>query len=413
MARHSATLAINEQLQARRAAGEPVLHLGFGEAGLPVPPEIAAVLAESAQANAYSPVLGEPAARAAAAGYLSRRGVPTEPDQMILAPGSKPLLFALLAAVPGAVVLPRPCWVSYAAQAALVGKPVITVPVPAGTGGVPDPELLDAALTDARVRGERPGALVLTLPDNPTGLVAPPDLVADVCRIAERHGLIVVSDEIYRDLTTETVTSPARLLPERTVVTGGLSKHMALGGYRIGFARLPDTAPLAGLRSEVIGVASEVWSALAAPMQRVAAYVLDEPPSVTAHVTAGRRLHHAVATAVHAEFVAAGASCPPPRAAFYLYPDFAARRQELAAAGVRSGADLARLLLDRHGVGVLAGVEFGDAPEALRFRVATSLLYGRTDEQRWSALRAADPVRLPWISDALAQLRVALTRLVD
>ncbi|HWC81320.1 MAG TPA: pyridoxal phosphate-dependent aminotransferase [Pseudonocardiaceae bacterium] len=402
MARHSATLAINEQIQARRAAGESVLHLGFGEAGLPVLPQLAAVLADTAGANAYPPVLGEPDARAAAAGYLGRRGLPTDADQVIFAPGSKALLFALLAALPGDVVLPQPSWVSYAAQAALVGKSVIGVPVPPGSGGIPDPARLSAALATA----ERPGVLVLTLPDNPTGRVASLELVTEVCRIAREHDLAIISDEIYRDLTTETVLSPAEIAPERTVVTGGLSKNLALGGYRIGFARLPGNGPLTGLSDDLVGIASEVWSGLAAPMQAVAAYALAEPPEIVEHVAKSRRLHTAVARAVHQVFVAAGAQCPPPQAAFYLYPDFAVLRPKF-----RTGAELAENLLTRHGIGVLAGAEFGDDPAALRFRAATSLLYGSTAEQRWAALRDANPVALPWIRAALDQLRSGLAAL--
>ena len=264
--RHSATLAVNERLQARRAAGEPVLHLAFGEAGLPVLPSLAAVLADSVRHNDYGPVAGIPAARAAAAGYFERRGLPTDPDQIVLAPGSKALLFALLAVLPGDVVLPVPSWVSYAAQAALVGKHVIGVPIPARAGGIPDPERLESALADARA-----GILILTVPDNPTGTLPTRDLLAEVCRIAERHGIVVVSDEIYRDLcrTPSDFHSPAEFLPDRTVITSGLSKSLALGGYRIGFTRVPTELRTA--HTDLIGVASEVWSSLAGPMQRVAA----------------------------------------------------------------------------------------------------------------------------------------------
>jgi len=80
---------------------------------------------------------------------------------------------------------------------------------------------------------------------------------------------------------------------------------------------------------------------------------------------------------------------------------------------VSSGADLTELLLDDYGVAVLAGEAFGDDPKAWRFRVATSLLYGRTDEDRWEALGSSDPLALPWIADALAHVRRALTALVD
>ena len=77
----SATLATNERVQARIAAGAPVLHLGFGEAGLPVLPSVAERLGAAAGANGYGPVAGSPAVREAAAGYFERRGLPTSPDR--------------------------------------------------------------------------------------------------------------------------------------------------------------------------------------------------------------------------------------------------------------------------------------------------------------------------------------------
>jgi hypothetical protein len=92
----SATLVANERVQAKLAAGAPVLHLAFGEAGLPVLPSVAEQLAAAAHRNGYGSVAGSPALRAAAAGYYERRGVPTTPEQIVVAPGSKALLFGLL-----------------------------------------------------------------------------------------------------------------------------------------------------------------------------------------------------------------------------------------------------------------------------------------------------------------------------
>lgn len=410
--RKSATLEIDERVRARRAAGERVLHLGFGEAGLPVLPDVAEVLAGAVGRNGYGSVAGADVARAAVAGYFDRRGMPTAPEQVLLAPGSKALLFALLAALPGDVVLPQPSWVSYAAQAALAGKRVHHVAVPDSAGGVPDPQRL-ADLLDGR-DGAEPAVLVLTVPDNPTGTRAGEDLLKQVLDVADRHGLPVVSDEIYRDLAERPgeQASPAVLAPERTVVTSGLSKSMALGGWRIGVARFPAGAWGDALSAEVVGIASEVWSSLAAPMQEAARYVFEEPAPVVRHVDRSRRLHTAVAQAVHAEVVGAGAACRPPVGPFYVYPDFASARETLAARGVTTGAQLADRLLEAEGVGVLAGVEFGDDPGALRFRAATSLLYGADDDQRWQALGSDDPTTLPWVADALAHLRFALRSVV-
>lgn len=410
---HSATLAIHEAVQARRRRGERVVHLGFGEAGLPVLPAVADVLAGAVGHNGYGPVAGVEAARDAVAGYYGRRGLATRADQVLLAPGSKALLFALLTALPGDVVLPVPSWVTYAAQAALAGKRVVGVPIAAAAGGVPDPHRFDAALRSARADGAEPGALVLTLPDNPTGTVVSADLLKQVLAVADHHGLAVVSDEIYRDLAYDpgAFVSPAEILPGRTIVTGGLSKSMALGGWRIGFARLPDSPLGRSLLPQLTGIASEVWSSLAMPMQDVVRYVLAEPPEVRERVAASRRLHGAVARAVHGVFTGVGATCRVPRGAFYLYPDLEVVRPLVAGTGVDTGARLAEYLLDTYGVAVLAGAAFGDTPRAFRFRVATSLLYGDDDRQRLAALASDDPASLPWIADALERLRSALGRL--
>jgi aspartate aminotransferase len=403
----SATLATNERVQARLAAGAPILHLAFGEAGLPVLSSVAERLGAAAGQNGYGPVAGSPAARAAAAGYFERRGLQTAPEQVLLAPGSKALLYALLTVLPGDVVIPRPSWVSYAAQATIAGKRVLRVPIAEEAGGVPDPAALREALGARRGNEE---ILVLTLPDNPTGTAAPAALMEEVCEIARGHGLVIVCDEIYRDLAydPEVLRSPAELLPDRTFITNGLSKSLALGGWRIGFCRLPDGPLGAEAAAAVSGMASEVWSSLAAPMQQAAAYVLDEPQEVRDHVARSRRLHRLVTVAAHREVVAAGARCRPPTGAFYLYPDFEPLRPALAARGVRDGARLAAMLLDEFEVAVLEGAAFGDDPAALRFRMATSLLYGSTAEQRWEALLSDDPVALPWIREALDRLGATL-----
>ncbi|MBT2546452.1 pyridoxal phosphate-dependent aminotransferase, partial [Streptomyces sp. ISL-44] len=122
------------------------------------------------------------------------------------------------------------------------------------------------------------------------------------------------------------------------------------------------------------------------------------------------RLHGAVARAVHARAVAAGAHCRPPTAGFYVYPDFEPLRAPLARRGITDSASLAAHLLDDGGVAVLAGHLLGDDPAALRFKAATSLLYG-DEEQQLQALRAADPTALPHITDQLTRIEAAFTRL--
>ncbi|MFC0431840.1 pyridoxal phosphate-dependent aminotransferase [Kutzneria buriramensis] len=378
----SATLAANDAIARRRAQGLPVVPLGFGEAGLPVHPLLAKALSDAAGFAGYGPVAGIPALRDAAAGYWSRRGLPTEASQVVAAPGSKPLLWAILGARGGGVALPRPSWVSYAAQSAMHGLPVVRV---RSVGGVPDPVELDAVAREGRL-----STVVVTLPDNPTGRLAPPPVIRELCEVAERHDLLIVSDEIYRDLTEMELLSPASVVPHRVVVTSGLSKSLALGGWRLGVARFGDDA----LRDAVIDMASEVWSAPAQPVQHAAALAFSEPPALVERVAQSRNLHLRVGAAVAALF-----DTPPPDGAFYLYPHVP---------GFDTDRQVAEHLLASNGVVVLPGSEFGDDPAACRIRVATSLLYGDTDAQKLAALTSDTPESLPWIAAHLATLAAAL-----
>lgn len=401
----SATLATNEDIERRRRAGARVLHLAFGEAGLPVHPALRDRLVAASGNNGYGPVAGASGLRDAAAGYWTRRGLPTDPDQVVSGPGSKSLLYGLLLALGGDVVLTVPSWVSYAAQAALVGSRPILVPPPVGEGGAPDPDRLVSAVLHARAQGRTVRSVIVTLPDNPTGRLATPGTIARLADVARELDLVIISDEIYRDLLHDPAppyTSPAELAPERTVITTGLSKSLALGGWRIGVARLPDGAH--DLRARLLAVASEIWSAPAAPVQEAATYAFTDPPELVERIERSRRLHGAVARAAHAAFTEIGASVPAPQGGFYLYPDLSHLR-------LGGSAEITRVLLDDHGIGVLPGHAFGDDPSAARVRVAVSLLYGETAEERQAALDSDDPLHLPWISAGLDHLSMGLKEL--
>lgn len=165
---------------------------------------------------------------------------------------------------------------------------------------------------------------------------------------------------MYDPVATPAV-SPAVFAPERTVVTTGLTKNLAIGGWRTGVARLPAGETGQRLRERLVGVASQIWSSPAAPVQAAAAYAFAEPDEIVEHIAASRRLHETVTRAMAERFAAAGAVLEPVVATCYLYPDFEPLRAHLAEAhGVRTGADLAALLVERYGVGLLPASAFGE-----------------------------------------------------
>lgn len=408
MTEKSATLRINEQMQEYARRGEPVVNLGFGEAGLPVLPVLRELVAANSYKNAYPQVQGGPAARTAVSCYFQRRGIPADPELCLLAPGSKAILYGLLATLPGDVVLARPSWVSYAAQAHNLGKNVLWCDAPATAGGVPDPALLPEMLDRARADGHDPRVMVLTSPDNPSGTVAPPEVLRDLARIASEQDLWIISDEIYRDVAYEpdAYTSIAEIIPDRTIVTSGLSKSLALGGWRIGVARFPLTDAGRELFSSVIALASELWSGTPIFLEPVVEYAFSEPADVVERIAQSRRLHAVVSREIYQILREAGADVRPPAGGFYLYPTFAG--SPLAdRLGVKTDTELADALLRTGKVGMLPGTSFGDRPERLGLRIVTSMIYGASDQQRLATLHAADPLQSEPVIAGLAQIRAA------
>ncbi len=409
----SPTLATHEEVTRRIDAGEDILHLAFGEAGLPVHPLLRDALAAGSNEGGYGPVAGEAMLRRSVAGYYARRGLETDASQIVVGPGSKALLFALLLALDGDLVLPKPAWVSYAAQAALARKAVLRVSIPAESGGIPDPDSLEGAVARARSNGQDPRVLLITHPDNPTGTMASREALARTLEVADSCGLFVIADEIYRDLAYDesAFVSAAELDDANCILTGGLSKSLALGGWRIGVLRVPLTARGHDLGKRVCAIASEIWSCIAAPIAEAACLAYDEPAEIVDHVRAARDLHAQVAAVIYEAVQAGGGECRRPTAAFYLYPDLTSSRHRLTERGIDSGVSLARVLLEEFGIAVLAGAAFGDDPEALRFRVAASLLYGANDDARWAALEASSAgcaAQLPGVVEAATRLRTAL-----
>ncbi len=413
----SPTLEINERVRTMQAEGIDVVHLGFGEAGLPVAASLREAVVAHIPDNAYGPVAGPAPLRESVAGYFSRRGLETHPRQVMVGPGSKSLLFGAIMAIDGDVVVPCPSWVSYAPQVFLAGRRPISAPIPREAGGIPDPDLLGDVLERARRDGLSPKALIITQPDNPTGTVASRELLEQVTAIARDNDLWVISDEIYRDLThvPSDFVSCADVAPDITIITSGLSKSLALGGWRIGVMRVPDRADGHAVLRDVTGIGSEIWSSLSAPVAGAARLAFDEPADIVDYVDRARRLHGKVSRAVFEVFDSAGVACRPPQAGFYLYPDLEVARDHLTARGVRTDVELVRHMLDEYQVAVLQGSAFGDDGDRFRFRVATSLLYGGSEEQRLAAMDWAaseDPVLPPHIATPIAQISAMVETLV-
>lgn len=385
--------------------------------GLPVLPELSAVLAAAAPLGGSEPVGGGPVLLQAACGYWARRGLPAGPERAVAAPGAPSLLLALTAALGGDVLVPRPCAAWWAPYARLLGRPVFHVPTPAECGGVPDPYALLETVRRVRDEGGDPRLLVLSVADDPTATVAPPEVLHETVEAAAAEGLHLVSDETWRDTVHaphETVLiGPAEMLPERVTVVTDLAGSLLPPGWPAAVARFPAGETGDDLHARVLDVLTALGARVAAPVAAAAGYALAEPEPVTARVAATVRLHARVAAAAHATVVAAGALARPPQAGRHLYVDLGPLRTALGAHGVGDAQDLEDFLTARLGLPAPGGHRFGDDLGALRVRLSTGSLLAGTDAELEECLSSPSPLELPHVQRALITLKSVFDDLRD
>ncbi|MFI6288964.1 aminotransferase class I/II-fold pyridoxal phosphate-dependent enzyme [Streptomyces sp. NPDC051018] len=383
--------------------------------GLPVVGELADVLAASAERSTGEPPGGGPELREAACGYWWRRGLRGRDDQVIAAPGPQPLLFALIAAHGGDVLMPRPCPAWWTPQARLLGRPAYHVPTPAECGGVPDPYALLETVRRVRAEGGEPRLLLLSVVDDPTATVAPPETVLEACEAAVAEGLHIISDETWRDTLhrpRETVLlSPAEMAPADVTVISDLAGALLPSGWPVAVARLPPTAEGTARRARALDILTALGATVAGPLAVTAAHALDEPGPVVVRAERATALHAALASAVHRTVLAAGALARPPRAGRHLYADLGPLRTRLADIGVNDSMELEEYLTGRLGTPVPGGHRFDDELGALRVRLATGPLLGATPHERLESLTSPAPLELPHVAGALSSLGTVLDEL--
>ncbi|MFF9622660.1 aminotransferase class I/II-fold pyridoxal phosphate-dependent enzyme [Streptomyces griseosporeus] len=385
--------------------------------GLPVLPELADRVAAAAGRAEAEPAGGGTALREAACGWFGRRGLPALPDRVAAAPGANALLVALTAALGGDVLVPRPCAAWWAPYARLLGRPVFHVATPAECGGVPDPYALLETVRRVRDEGGDPRLLVLSVADDPTATVAPPEVLHEAVEAAAAEGLHLVSDETWRDTLHRphgtVLLSPAEMLPERVTVVADLAGALLPAGWPAAIVRFPTGDLGAGLHARVLDVLTALGARIAAPVAAVAAHALTEPAAVTERRAAAVRLHARVAAAVHAAVVGAGALARPPQAGRHLYADLGPLRPALTGRGVGDAQELEDFLTGRLGMPAPGGHRFGDDLGALRVRLSTGPLLGATDAERAECLTSPVPLELPHVHRALITLRSVFDDLRD
>ena len=354
--------AVLARAQALEAQGREIIHLEIGQPDFETYPHIAlaGIRAIATGQTRYNPPAGIPALRQALAEDAGRRrGVRFTPEQVVVAPGTKPLILLPMLALlePGdEVITPDPGFPSYEAAIGLVGARPVPVPLAEERGFDLNLEAFDAALSP------HTRMVILNSPGNPTGGILSEQTLAHVAAAARHRDLWVLSDEIYFRLVYEGEAPSIVSLPgmaERTIIADGFSKTYAMTGWRLGFGIMPQ--PLA----EKLGLLLTHSTGCTATFTQYAGLeaVLGSQDEVEAVRTEFRRRRDLMVQGLNA---ITGVRCPRPQGAFYAFPNV----QPFG----RSSDELADLLLEEAGVAVLPGTAFGRNGEGhLRLSYANSL----------------------------------------
>lgn len=363
----SQTLLLNEQSRRLQREGRNIYKFGFGQSPFLPPKPVIERLQTAAAMKDYSPVQGIVELREAVAQFHRKLdGVEVEAEDVLIGPGSKILMYAVMAAFTRAdVLVPVPSWVSYIPQAHLAGHNVIKIPTVAEARWRLMPELLEGAVK-SKADAEAPSILILNYPGNPDGLTYSSEELAGLAAVARKHNVLIISDEIYGLLNhTGSHESIARHCPDNTILTSGLSKWCGAGGWRLGVALLPK-ALRGAFRETLLGIASETYSCATLPVQMAACAAYQSAEAIGDYVKHQRRILSALGMACHQKLREGGVGVCEPQGGFYLFLDFSGLNRK----GVSTSETLCEKLLADTGVALLPGTAFGMEPQHLSARLA-------------------------------------------
>ncbi len=237
----SATIRLNAQANALRAAGEPVVFLGGGEPHAKAPDDAISATRKLAKTGLvrYAPAAGTPAMKQAIIDYTDKHyGLRVKPENVIASTGAKQSLMVCLHSIldPGdEVIYLKPYWVSYPHMVRIAGGVPVEV-APSGPDFQPHIEDITECIT------ERTRAILINSPNNPTGVVYEEKFIREVVALSETRGIFLIMDDIYQRLVFgdkrpasvfDFTTLPLDESP--VVVINGVSKQYAMTGYRIGW----------------------------------------------------------------------------------------------------------------------------------------------------------------------------------
>lgn len=368
----SLTLEITDKARKMKAEGISVIGFGAGEPDFNTPDYINAAAKKAIDIGftKYTPASGTPQLKKAVCEkFLKDNGLYYEPEQIVVSSGAKSSLYHAICAMinPGdEVILPTPYWLTYPELIGLAQGKTVYVDCVKENGYKMTADRLEKAIT------EKTKCVIINSPNNPTGAVYSEDELKSIAKVIEKHGLYVISDEIYEKLVYGgakhySIACCSDYMKEHTVVVNGVSKSYAMTGWRIGYFAAPrDVAKAAA------SMQSHTASNPCSISQYASVEALTSPESdkfiSEMQKTFDERRKYMVEVLQNTENVV----CIEPKGAFYVFADVSAcYGKKFNGAPINGSLSFADAALNK-GVAVVPGLAFGD-DKCIRLSYAISL----------------------------------------
>ena len=341
----SATLAINEESNKLKKSGKKVYKFGFGQSPFPIPESIVSALKNNANKNAYLPMQGLEALRSAIANHLNKNNSNDfKSGDIVIGPGTKELMLLMQIAFRGEVLLSAPSWVSYQPQAFIAKNKVHWIQTSSSSNWFPTAEQLENKI---RIIKNQNLIFFMNSPNNPSGTVC--KNLKEIAEVSKKYKLIILSDEIYSQLTFDNqYRSISNFYPERTIVSTGLSKWCGAGGWRLGFFAIPNQ--LKELKQSLKILCSESFTSVSAPIQHAAVEAYNGDHST--YLNRVKKILSFTGAYVYENLKSNAINVIKPEGGFYLFPEF-------TNAKFSSSSEMCKDILDKTGVALLPGSDFG------------------------------------------------------
>ena len=351
----SSTLIINEKSKKLIAEGKKVYSFGFGQSPFPVPESIVAKLKENAHRKEYLPIQGLVELRNSISKYLENKTGNLYPAKNILiTPGSKEAMLLMHVAFNGEIILSAPSWVSYEPQAIIGRNKVHWIETTRENNWFPTATQLEKKIKSINKKNL---IFILNSPNNPSGTTC--NNLRELAAVAKKHKLLVLSDEIYTDLTfCNKYESISKYYPEKTFISGGLSKWCGAGGWRVGFFAVPNQ--LSELLENIKTLASESYSTVNSPAQYAAVEAYEG--DFSEYKARTLNILRSVGYYVYNNLKSNKVLINPPQGAFYLMPEFPNKKY-------KTSTELCESILDDTGVAMLPASDFGFGPKKMLTRL--------------------------------------------